>query len=195
MCQESTSMFAHFSSLFIVRPYVICGAPLGRLERTQEDSIFLGNRLKLIRETCPAQRNCRRVRYDLIGRRSSLFCRSALEILWILVCFLVTRHMALMHREWKQLSSCTRASVKHQDSEPYSRIVNTYHLVHERFGSYGDDQGAENIFTESSKGIASFFNPCADIKCVSAVTGDNTAKIQKLKHNWEVNFISKINIG
>ena len=118
-------MFAHFSSLFIVRPYVICGAPLGRLERTQEDSIFLGNRSKLIRETCPAQRNCRRVRYDLIGRRSSFFCRSTLEILWILVCFLVTRHMALIHREWKQLSSCTRASVRYQDSEPYSRIVNT----------------------------------------------------------------------
>ena len=47
MCEESTSMFAHFSSLFIVCPYVICGAPLGRLERTQEDSISLSNRLNL----------------------------------------------------------------------------------------------------------------------------------------------------
>ena len=118
VCQEFTSMFADFSVLFIVRPYVICGAPLGRLERTQEDNIFLGSRSKLIRETCPAQRSCRRVRYDLIGLRFSLFCRSALDILWILVCYLVTRHIALIHREWKQLSSCTRASVKHQDSAP-----------------------------------------------------------------------------
>ena len=117
VCHDSTSMCASFSVFFSARPYVISGASLGIFERIQDDNIFCGSLLKLILDTCPAQRNWRLARYDRIGLRLSRFCKAAFVILQALVCFLVRRHMVLKQREWKQLSSCIRASVKHQDSE------------------------------------------------------------------------------
>ena len=79
-------MFAFFRAFRIPLPYVILGAPLGRLLFTHEESIFLGRREKSIRATCPAHLSWRSETYESIDEIPVRSMMSAFEIECLRVC-------------------------------------------------------------------------------------------------------------
>ena len=121
-CQVFVSTPAFRNALYSERPYVNWGAPLGLFDRTHDDIIFLGSLSQGILITCPAQRSCCLQMEQSIDFKDSLFKSMAFDIRCSLVCFLLTRHIALRQRWWKFLSFLRRVSVKLQDSAPYKRI-------------------------------------------------------------------------
>ena len=93
-CHLSLSIFAFLRQFISERPYVNFGAPLRRLDRTQQERILRGRRDHGIRITWPAQRSCCQQTYVSMDSSESLSSNSVVRRRSLREA----RQMVLIHR-------------------------------------------------------------------------------------------------